>query len=233
MTGTTKPTETPGEEAARWAQITERRLRKLREGYDWYGLFSIENAEAVAARIRTMLDGKSYTFVAQNTAHSAHSLDVRAHLRANGNGMRSSDPFSLSVGPLNDGTPWAHFFVHDTYGTWGITTTHATEREARNHQSEGKTNWTYLHFEGMDNGHAKITIEQFNGYNEKLRWVIAVEYVSRDERSEQEAHVIEAVAARLTLTNPDMDNPAGWYYDHLIALAARVRESGTPITEET
>lgn len=200
MTETTgTPTDTLTD---REREIHEQRLRDIVEANHWFGMLSIENAPAVHERLKKMLDGRRYTFVAYNTDFGHMSADVRTGQRLDPSGTRDGQALTLSTEPLSDGTPWAHIFAHDTYGVWGIDTTHPTEAEAHDDRWHAKKTGTYLVFDGFgDQGSAKVTIEQYNGYGQKLRWIIATEYVTREERAEQEAATL--TAARQLLA-------AGW-----------------------
>jgi hypothetical protein len=147
----------------------------------------------VHERLKKMLDGRRYTFVAYNTDFGHMSADVRTGQRLDPSGTRNGQALTLSLEPLSDGRPWAHIMAHDTYGVWGIDTTHPTEAEAHDDRWHAKKTGTYLVFDGFgDQGPAKVVIEQYNGYGQKLRWIIATEYETAHERAEREAEILEA-----------------------------------------
>lgn len=217
--------------------------RRRREAREWYGMLSIENAEDVFYRIKTLLDGRRYTWVSYNTEQPHSRPDVRTGQR-----LDPTDGVSLRLDrePLSDGRPWAHIWAHDTYGVWGFTSAHATEAEAYADQAAEKKTWTYVVIDGFGDGSRDhLMIEQFNGYGQLLRWVITPEYVSAHERAEQEAAVLEAAARRAGegwqrpegryswergLYRPEWD-PCTDAVNLLEDMAEYVREFERPLTE--
>jgi hypothetical protein len=85
-------------------------LRRLKSGRDWHGYLTLENYEAVAQRLRELLAGHRYTFVAVNSG-SDYRPEVRTGMELRSYGIRSH---------LNDDRTFASIGVADTYGSWGL-----------------------------------------------------------------------------------------------------------------
>lgn len=139
-------------------------LRRLASGRHWFGYLTLENAEAVAGRIRTMLDGKQYTWVACNEM-GGYRPEVRT-------GMRLREGVKLSGSTLESGRKMAHITVCDTYGVWGLDTTVANQREA--HETEDRKRLTYLNIEEHRWGD-RIEIEFYSISGNHIWWVATVE----------------------------------------------------------
>ena len=101
---------------------TQRRRRT------WYGCFAVENMDEITDRIRNLIGaGQPYTFVANNVAHTHSHPDVRTSQQVD---THNGNPITAKVSELDNGTPFAHIFVSDSYGVWGISTTHQTRADA-------------------------------------------------------------------------------------------------------
>lgn len=133
---------------------------RLKSDRDWYGYLTLENAEAVADRIRSMIgDGQPYTWVAANE-YFGYKPEVRTSQVA------SKVEFNQDL-RLSDGTPWAHLTVVDTYGIWGL---HATAADDAAACEADKKDRTVLKF-----GYRKLTIDLYAPGGNHMWWVIALE----------------------------------------------------------
>lgn len=147
---------------------TQRRRRT------WYGCFAVENMDEITDRIRNLIGaGQPYTFVANNVAHIHSHPHVRTSQQVD---THNGNPITAKVSKLDNDTPFAHISVSDSYGAWGISTTHQTRADA-----EAAKIHTYVMIEGgVDEfgvgGRDRIEITQTNGYGETLHWVIAPEH---------------------------------------------------------
>lgn len=154
-----------GEEAVRDRQALAQDHR------EWFGYLTTLNCEAVTDRIRRMIAGKKYTWVASlspalagERAHH-HAPDVRTGQEA--------DKIEAKLLPIESdpARPMAHVMVCDTYGVWSIDSRHASQQEARDDKPERRT---YLHFE-RDRWGNRLTIEHYAISGNHLWWTIAVE----------------------------------------------------------
>jgi len=155
-----------------------RDVRQLKTGRDWHGYLTLENYAAVGERLRALLTGKRYTFVAVNSG-SDYRPEVRTGLELRDNGLTVHDP--------EDDGQFASINVSDTYGVWGIhvfdvPTSQQDGYECRNAawdkaSDEDKRGWqwqdkrlTYLHFKWD-----RIEIEHFAMAGHRIVWVAVVE----------------------------------------------------------
>lgn len=163
---------------------TPEQIRAKRETRrEWYGYLADENVQHIADRIHTMLDGKCYTFVSNNVEHKSAAPEVRTGQRLTPEKhARKESPRVTRIGDeqaWGDGTSmFCSITCADTYGVWGIHSSHATESEAR----EDPRFRTYIHIVGGlgHGGREQIEIHQKNGYDETLHWVIAPEPCAED-----------------------------------------------------
>lgn len=161
--------------------------------YTYWGYLADDNVEHVAQRIKNLLDGRGYTFVAQNASHASHSApEVRTSQRLKPKKniykeapsvYRIGEPLSWKPDEISE---TCGLSCSDTYGVWGIHSSFATEREARKAADDGSTvtQTTYFVIEGGrapdDIGrNSRIEIRQYNGYGEILHWTIAPEHERR------------------------------------------------------
>ena len=162
------------------AEFQERRKSR----HHWYGYLADENVEHVADRIRTMLGGSTYTFVANNVEQKSAVPEVRTSQRLTPEKTLSKQSPRVSrigdeqnFGGETTISDWCGISCADTYGSWGIHAPHTTEAEARADERHS----TFLSIYGGlgENGsRERIEIHHRNGYGEMLHWVIAVEQVS-------------------------------------------------------
>lgn len=133
---------------------------RLSSGRDWSGYLTLENAEAVADRIRSMIgDGQRYTWVAANE-YFGYKPEVRTSQVATKVSFDSDLKYS-------DGAPWAHLNVVDTYGIWGLSADAADEAAAI---AQDKRHRTFLTFD-----HRKLTIDLYAPGGNHMWWVVALE----------------------------------------------------------
>ena len=147
-----------------------RDARQLGLDRDWFGYLTTANYQAVTDGIRRLIAGKRYTWVASLSPALAgerayhHRPEVRTGMEADSikGELRSAEGVTR---------PWAHIWIHDSYGVWGISSTHASQAEARAASPESRT---YLHFK-RDRYGAVLEIEHYAASGNHLWWVIAVE----------------------------------------------------------
>lgn len=121
----------------------------------WYGYLTVENAEAVADRIRLLIgDGQRYTWVATN-----EESGLRPQVRT------SQVAREIHV---EDG----HVWVNDSYGLWGILTG-AADREAAQRLPVDSNDLVRLHF-----APDSLEIQHRAPAGVRLFWVIALENMS-------------------------------------------------------
>jgi hypothetical protein len=138
---------------------------RLAKGLDWSGYLALDNAHAVADRIKSMIgSGQRYTWVAVNE-YFGHKPEVRTSQVA------TKVDFENDL-QHEDGSPWAHLTVVDTYGIWGLSTDAADEAAAA---EAAKRDRTVLTFERR-----KVTIELYAPAGNHMWWVVALE----DERTD-------------------------------------------------
>jgi hypothetical protein len=138
-------------------------LRRLADGSEWYGCLTLENLDLVAARIRSLLEGKSYTFVTCNEGLRDYFPEVRTSLRLREGVSTWVDEKAGRFGGFN---------VADSYGVWGmhtdvpdISTAHSLSYD------EQRKRGGYLHIK-----HERIEMEHFAPADARLYWVAAIEY---------------------------------------------------------
>lgn len=162
---------------------TRREVRRT-----WFGYLADDNVEHVAQRIFNLLHGRRYTFASTNVEMKHTPPDVRTGQRLcpeNHDAKQSpkvtriGDRLSWGEGVAN----YCHITCADTYGSWGIHSSFATEAEAYAAARDDSRSWqtTYVLIEGGshpdDTGgrRDRIEIRQTNGYKETLWWVIIPE----------------------------------------------------------
>lgn len=179
------------------ATPTPEEVRSRRErGRTWYGYLADDTVDHIVERIENLLTGRRYTFVAYNVeqvrfAHPEVRTGQRLTPRGHDDGKaihkhKIGDP--LGYAGAEEGKTWesAGLSVADTYGSWGLHSSHATEADARaDAEDEAKRHrTTYVLIEGgrtddpRDVGRRdRIEVRHFNYMNppEMLVWVIAVE----------------------------------------------------------
>ncbi|MFB4275814.1 hypothetical protein ACBJ59_11015 [Nonomuraea sp. MTCD27] len=141
----------------------KREYRRLADGLPWHGLLAHDNFNLVTARIRALIgDGQRFTWVA---THEMSGL--RPEVRTS----QTAKKIHTSSEPLDDGTPYVHLWVHDSYGVWGISTTTADQAAARNDDTRRQV---VLHFERTRSGE-QLRIDQHAPCGDQICWVIALE----------------------------------------------------------
>lgn len=189
MTEQTAPALTAEEFAAR-------RLKRR----TWHGHLAADTVDQIAERIRRLIgDGQRYTWIANNTAQPHMFPEVRTGQRVEPG--KATDRQGLRV-TKGDGS--VHLTVVDTERVWGIHSHFATEAEAREAaQADTDKATTYVLIEGWGDGTTdRIEIAQFNGYGERLHWVIAPQYQWEEDAIETEASVLDRAAVLVEGTDP-------------------------------
>lgn len=200
-------------------EVAARRLAR----HTWYGYLAGDTIDQIEQRIRKLIgDGQRYTWVSYNTTQPHTFPDVRTGQRVEPG--KATDRQAIKVSK-DDG--FVHLTVVDTYGVWGMYSTHATEADARK-AAEDEKDWsvTYVAVEGWgQGGRDRIEISQYNGYGEVLHWVISPEYLNRDETAEAEAAVLDRAAALVEGTDPAEVTTRGEAADVLRDAAKRTRHT--------
>lgn len=133
-------------------------LDRLKGDRSWSGHLTLESFDLVVDRLRRMIgDGQPYTWVAVNEGRR-YKPEVRT-------GQKASK-IHANRKPLDDGKPWAHFFVADTYGSWGLHT-RESDSEVRDLPTREQV---YLDFE-----RDQLTISHHAPVGSRLYWVVALE----------------------------------------------------------
>jgi hypothetical protein len=131
----------------------------------WYGYLAVDTLPEIARRIRNLLTGRRYTFVADWSEYSGPDVHVSQTMQD----LKTTDRGE-------DGRPWAHLMVSDTYGVWGISASVATEAEARDLPDKQRT---YVHIDGgqdpWDYHNGRIYIEHYAMGGNRLRWLAVPE----------------------------------------------------------
>ena len=149
-------------------------LRRLTSERDWDGYLTLENFGAVVNRLRAMLAGQRYTWVSCNEGQRDFFPEVRT-------GQRLTEDIHISRSVLDDGRHMAHLTAVDHAYVWGLDTTIADQRAARELAGNDKKRQklTRLHFGHGHYDEGRLEVEQYNGYGNRLYWVIAVESEER------------------------------------------------------
>jgi hypothetical protein len=100
-------------------------LKRLKSGRDWNGYLTLENCEAVADRVRRLLEGHRYAWVRCFEEQRGSFPEVRQGLRMRDQGV------TTHRSTLEDGGDFAGFNVSDTYGVWGAHTSVADQAGVR------------------------------------------------------------------------------------------------------
>lgn len=160
-----------------------REVQRIRSGRDWSGYLTLENFDAVAGRLREMLEGKRYTWVSCNEGLRDFFPEVRP-------GMEMEKIVIHDRSDIGYGCTMAHLTVCDTYGVWGLDATvpdqktaherrqAAWERASDEARSAGRwqdRGMTHIHFDRTRYDQGQLKVEHHNGYGDRLYWVIAVE----------------------------------------------------------
>ena len=131
----------------------------IEERDHWYGVPTVANLEAIARRLKRLLEGHTYTFVAVNDYFGPLPRpEVRTSQRLSPESSIHNRAIYTHYGI--DKT-WGSIGVNDTYGVWSIDTSDNPERPIS------------VSFESR-----KLTIDHYAASGNHLIWVIALE----DER---------------------------------------------------
>lgn len=134
-------------------------VRALSSGREWFGYLTLENLDAVAVRLRSLIgDGQRFTFVACNEGLGNYRPEVRTSQVAR----------KVEVNRDDDGRSGS-IVVVDSYGVWSIHTDAATQREAHQ-RGEVSFSLAYLHVR-----RGKVEITHRAPVGSLLYWVAAVE----------------------------------------------------------
>jgi hypothetical protein len=134
---------------------------RLKSDREWSGYLTLDNAEAVADRIRSMIGaGQPYTWVDANEM-GGYRPTVRT--------SQTAEKVDSTAKHLDSGSPWAHLMVVDSYGVWGLSTTAADQKAAATGEDRDQT---YLSFERR-----QLRIEHYAPSGNHLYWVVALEDV--------------------------------------------------------
>lgn len=146
----------------------------------WFGHLTLENADAVVERLRRMLEGKYYTFVAVNEAHS--DPDVRCS-------NRLTRPIRVSKSTSEDGNrPAVHITMADGRYVWGLHSTSLDQRAAyavqsaalgrpkdeRSPEVSAYKDLVFLSF-SHDYSGEQLRIEHHAPAGDHLTWVVQIE----------------------------------------------------------
>lgn len=148
-------------------------LRAIGSDRDWHGYLTIENFEAVAGRIRRLLEGRSWTWVACNEGLRGYFPEVRTGQR-----LRGSAVTAKLLAPGH-----GHITVVDSYGVWGLSA-HLPDQAAARALSydEACAAGAHLSFErAMGSRPDRLEIEHFAPAGARLYWVAAVEPAQDDD----------------------------------------------------
>jgi len=144
--------------------ITDRETQRIRDGLNWSGFLTLANYEAVANRLRAMLTGRSYTWVACNEGLGNYRPEVRAGMRVE---KVTAELLSADHG---------HITVLDTYGVWGLTAVWADQAAARATGTFDQTvrRGPFVEFERGHYGEV-FRAEHYALAGYRLCWAVAVE----------------------------------------------------------
>ncbi|WP_141576194.1 hypothetical protein [Actinomadura sp. WMMA1423] len=136
---------------------TPAEVRRIASGRDWFGFLTLENLNAVADRIRSMIgDGQRYTWVACNEGLGDYRPEVRT----------SQVAAKIRVDRRDD--EHGSIIVVDTYGVWSIHTDIADQAAGMGRQPEFSL--TYLKIT-----RGQIQMEHKAPIGARLLWTVALE----------------------------------------------------------
>jgi hypothetical protein len=111
----------PTEELTITQDFINRQTARITESFSWYGTMTTWNAAAIADRLRQLLAGKRYTFVAINGG-CPYSPDVRTRqILRGGRGLRLDGDAQNICLHLSEGC--ANIVGCDSYGVWSFSST--------------------------------------------------------------------------------------------------------------
>lgn len=147
----------------------------LESGRDWYGYLTLDNAEAVAARLRRLLDCKRFTFVKVNGGYRHWYPEVSTGERLAGEGE------GITHSVLGDGR---HAIYMHHSGSTGCLYTDAPDGDTAHQRnidacvpdSERRGDWLWdknLTYARIKQDRAEI--EHYSPGGNRLYWVIVLE----------------------------------------------------------
>lgn len=148
-------------------------LRRLADWRDWSGWLTLENFEAVADRIRRLLDGRTYTWVASNEGQRAYFPEVRTGQRLCHDHARSGNAVMAKLLAPDHG----HLTVVDSYGVWGLSTSIPDQSAAHKlgFDAACKAGAHLTFHRAMGSRPDRLEIEHFAPVGARLYWVAAIE----------------------------------------------------------
>jgi hypothetical protein len=139
-------------------------LRRLKGDRDWSGYLTLDNFEAVADRLRKLLDGHPYTWVACN-----EGFGYRPEVRP---GLLMEKVAATLLAPDH-----GHITVADTYGVWGLSAHWPTRADAyaAGSYDEAIKRGAHVAFKSDRYGE-QFSAEHFAPTGSRLYWTVAVEH---------------------------------------------------------
>lgn len=139
--------------------------RRSVDQHHWYGMLCAENFDAVAERMRRMLEGRWYTFVSANSYRedSGEFRDYDVHT-----GNRLTVPMRLNT---YEGGHRRMSFADQSY-CWGLQTAASTEQDAREGSIYDRVK---LAFNDHRNRGESVTIDHYAPAGYRLLWTVVVE----------------------------------------------------------
>lgn len=144
-------------------QLRDNDVQRLTLGFDWSGILTHENVEAVGNHIFEMLKRRKYTFVSHHenfNTSSSIGLDVRVDQRLRTDEWRTGKTLITHVDP----TSFSGFDFADTYGVWGVNT-YASDDKRSSWEKE-----PYIVIK-----YARIEIYQYSPSGHLITWKIVVQ----------------------------------------------------------
>lgn len=128
----------------------------IEERGDWYGAPTVDNLEAIARRLKRMLEGRRYTFVSANDYFGPLPRpEVRTSQHLAPESSRDGQAIYTRYG---EDKSWGFIGVNDSYGVWYISTSSDPDRPIT------------VSFQ-CD----KLVIDHYPASGNHLIWVIALE----------------------------------------------------------
>lgn len=126
---------------------------------NWSGTLTIENISTVVDKIKKLLDGKKYSFVAAYEGYRL-KLELNQHQQLKSNYNENQVFFDKDASPPR----FAGFTFNDTYGVWGLTT------NTNDDKYDGKYENPYIVI-----SHNEIKITHKAGSGALVHWLIQLE----------------------------------------------------------
>lgn len=158
-------------------------VRRLRTGRDWSGYLTLDNYEAVAARLRALLTGRRFTTVMSNQGHWNYRPEVRTGERLSTRGVTTH--------LLGDNDHYGYITFSDGNFAWGLSGHPADQAAARRLRTEA---WEAASEEDRASGawedqsmvhlsfkQERLEVEHFAPIGYRLYWIFAAEPVGEDD----------------------------------------------------